>query len=62
MSDSSEQPGTVRERALTIGLSPERLEEHVAERRLRVDGELVTDLDTLTTPGSRITAWPTAEG
>jgi hypothetical protein len=48
---------TVRERALAAGISPERLERHFTERCLRLNGEVVTDLDQPTEPEARITVW-----
>jgi hypothetical protein len=52
----TDQP-TIRQRCLNAGLSPERIEHHLAEGRLCIDGETVTDLEQPTEPGSRITLW-----
>jgi hypothetical protein len=37
---------TVRDRLTAAGLSDERIEQHTTAGRVRVDGELFTDLDT----------------
>lgn len=50
-------PPTVRDRCLAAGLSPERLEQHFTEGCLRIDGEVVTDLDAAAPEGSRINVW-----
>jgi len=44
---SDERPDVrVRDRLTAAGLSDERIEQHMTAGRVRVDGELVTDLDT----------------
>jgi hypothetical protein len=47
----------VRDRLTAAGLSDERIEEHLTAGRLRVDGELVTDLDTPAPAGTRVVVW-----
>jgi hypothetical protein len=36
----------LRDRLTAAGLSDERIQQHITAGRVRVDGELVTDLDT----------------
>ena len=50
-------PTTVRDRLATAGLSDSRIDEHMTAGRLRVDGELVTDLDTPAPPPARVVVW-----
>jgi hypothetical protein len=45
------------DRLVAAGLSPERIEQRVACGRVRVDGELVTDLDTPAPVGTRVVVW-----
>ena len=46
-------PITVRDRLTAAGLSAERIEQHVTDGRVRVDGELATDLATPAPTGTR---------
>lgn len=48
---------TVRDRLTAAGLSAERIEQHLTAGRLRVDGELVDDLDTPAPVGTRVVVW-----
>jgi hypothetical protein len=51
-----QQPGTVptvRDRLAGV-LSDDRVAEHLRNRALRLDGEVVDDLDTPAPPGTRI--------
>jgi hypothetical protein len=48
---------TVRDRLTAAGLSAERIEQHMTAGRVRVDGELVTDLDTPAPTGTRVAIW-----
>lgn len=48
---------TVRDRLAAAGLSDERIDEHMTAGRVRVDGELVTDLDTPAAAGTRVVIW-----
>ena len=50
-------PPTVRARLAAAGLSDSRIDEHMTAGRLRVDGELVTDLDTPAPPPARVVLW-----
>ena len=50
-------PLTVRDRLSAAGLSDERIEQHMTAGRVRVDGELVTDLDTPAPPPARVVVW-----
>ena len=50
-------PTTVRDRLTAAGLSDERIEQHMTAGRVRVDGELVTDLDTPAPAGTRVVVW-----
>jgi hypothetical protein len=47
-------PTTVRERLTAAGLPHERIEQHLDAGRVRVDGELVTDLDRPAPPPARV--------
>jgi hypothetical protein len=47
----------VRDRLTAAGLSDERIAEHMAAGRVRVDGELATDLDTSAPAGTRVVVW-----
>ncbi len=47
-------PTTVRDRLAAAGLSDSRIGQHMTAGRLRVDGELVTDLDTPAPPPARV--------
>ena len=48
---------TVRDRLTAAGLSDERIQEHMTAGRVRVDGELVTDLDAPAPAGTRVVVW-----
>ncbi len=48
---------TVRDRLTAAGLSDERIDQHMAAGRVRVDGELVNDLDTPAPTGTRVVVW-----
>jgi hypothetical protein len=48
---------TVPDRLVGAGLSQERIEQHLAAGRVRVDEELVTDLDRPAPPPARIVLW-----
>ena len=50
-------PTTVRDRLAAAGLSDSRIDEHMTAGRVRVDGELVTDLDTPAPPPPRVVLW-----
>ncbi|WP_222131175.1 hypothetical protein [Pseudonocardia sp. C8] len=45
---------TVRSRALAFGMSEERLAEHLERGTLRLDGEVMTDLETPAPSDTRI--------
>ena len=45
VTDGEPAPTTVRGRLSAAGLSDERTDEHVTAGRVRVDGELATDLE-----------------
>ena len=48
---------TLRDRFTAAGLSDARIEQHMTAGRVRVDGELVTDLDTPAPVGTRVVVW-----
>jgi hypothetical protein len=48
---------TVFDRLVAAGLSQERIEQHLMAGRVRVDGELVTDLDRPAPPPARVVLW-----
>ena len=50
-------PTTVRDRLIAAGLSDERIEQHMTAGRVRVDGELVTDLHAPAPAGTRVGVW-----
>ena len=50
-------PTTVRDRLIAAGLSDERTRQHMTAGRVRVDGELVTDLDVPAPAGTRVGVW-----
>jgi hypothetical protein len=59
---TNDEPSTgaavhVVDRLLAAGLSVERIEQHLAARRVRVDGELVTNPDTPAPVPARIVLW-----
>jgi hypothetical protein len=45
VTDDEPAPTTVLDRLIAAGLSESRIEQHMTAERVRVDGELVTDLD-----------------
>jgi hypothetical protein len=47
----------LRDRLTMAGLSDERIEQHMTAGRVRVDGELITDLDTPAPAGTRVVVW-----
>ena len=53
-------PTTVREQLTAAGLSHERIEQHRGAGRVRVDGELVTNLDRPAPPPARVVLWRVA--
>ena len=57
VTDSEPTSTTVRDRLTAAGLSAERIEEHMTAGRLRVDGELVTELDAPAPAGTRVVVW-----
>ena len=57
MTDEKPTPTTVRDRLTAAGLSAERIEQHMTAGRVRVDGELVTDLDAPAPAGTRVVVW-----
>ena len=57
VTDDEPAPTTVRDRLTAAGLSDERIAEHLQAGRVRVDGELVTDLDTPAPAGTRVVVW-----
>ena len=48
---------TVRDRLTAAGLSDERIAQHMTAGRVRVDGDLVTDLDAPAPAGTRVVIW-----
>jgi hypothetical protein len=48
---------TVFDRLVGAGLSQERIEQHLTAGRVRVDGELVTDLNQPAPPPARVVLW-----
>jgi len=57
VTDAEPAPTTVRNRLTAAGLSAERIEEHMTAGRVRIDGELVTDLDARAPAGTRVMIW-----
>jgi hypothetical protein len=55
--DDPTTSATVRDRLTAAGLSDERIEQHLAAGRVRVDGELVTDPEVAAPAGTRIVIW-----
>jgi 16S rRNA U516 pseudouridylate synthase RsuA-like enzyme len=45
------------DRLVAAGLSQERIEQHLAAGRVRVDGEPVTDPDRTAPPPARVVLW-----
>ena len=54
VTDDEPTPTTVRDRLTTAGLSAERIEQHMTAGWVRVDGEVVTDLDAPAPAGTRV--------
>ena len=48
---------TVSDRLTAAGLSDERIAQYMTAGRVRVDGELVTDLDAPAPVGRRVVVW-----
>jgi hypothetical protein len=57
VTDDEPGPTTVRDRLTAAGLSEGRIDEHMTAGRVRVDGELVTDLNTSAPAGTRVVIW-----
>jgi hypothetical protein len=57
VTDDEPAPTTVRDRLIAAGLSEGRISEHMSAGRVRVDGELVTDLDAPAPLGTRVVIW-----
>ena len=57
VTDESRDVPTVFDRLVGAGLSGERIEQHLTAGRVRVDGELVTDLDRPAPPPARVVLW-----
>jgi hypothetical protein len=57
VTDAEPAPTTVRDRLTAAGLSESRIEQHMTAERVRVDGELVTDLSTPAPAGTRVVIW-----
>jgi hypothetical protein len=53
VTDDEPAPLTVRDRLTAAGLSEGRIAEHMNAGRVRVDGELVSDLDAPAPTGTR---------
>ena len=54
VTDDDPAPTTVRDRLTAAGLSESRIQEHMTAGRVRVDGELLDDLDQVTPMPARI--------
>ena len=50
-------PTTVRDRLAAAGLPDERIAQNMTAGRVRVDGELVTDLNAPAAAGTRVVIW-----
>jgi hypothetical protein len=48
---------TVHDRLTKAGLSDERIAQHTTAGRVRVDGELITDLHAPAPAGTRVGVW-----
>jgi hypothetical protein len=57
VTDDEPTPTTVRDRLTAPALSAERIEQHMTAGRVRVDGELVTELDAPAPAGTRVVVW-----
>jgi len=56
VTDDEPTPPTVRDRLSAAGLS-ERIAQHMSADRVRVDGALVSDVDTPAPAGPRVVLW-----
>ena len=54
VTDDDPAPTTVRDRLTAAGLSESRIQEHMTAGRVRVDGELLDDLDQIVPMPARI--------
>jgi hypothetical protein len=57
VTDDEPAPTTVLDRLIAAGLSESRIEQHMTAERVRVDGELVTDLGAPAPAGTRVVIW-----
>jgi hypothetical protein len=57
VTDNEPTPTTVRDRLTAAGLSAERIEQHMTAGRVRVDGEVVADLDIPAPVVTRVVIW-----
>jgi hypothetical protein len=57
VTDEQPAPTTVGDRLTAAALSDSRIHEYMTAGRVRVDGELVTELDTPAPTGTRIVVW-----
>jgi hypothetical protein len=57
VTDDEPAPTTARDRLTAAGLSDSRIEQHTTAGRLRIDGELMTDLDAPAPAGTRVVIW-----
>ena len=57
VTDERPEIPTVFDRLVGAGLSQERIEQHLAAGRVRVDGEPVTDPDRPAPPPARVVLW-----
>jgi hypothetical protein len=57
VTDERARVPTVFDRLLAAGMSQKRIEQHLAAGRVRVDRELVTDLDRSAPPPARVVLW-----
>lgn len=55
--DEQPAPPTVLDRLIAAGLSEARIEQHMGAERVRLDGELVTDLAAPAPAGTRVVIW-----
>jgi hypothetical protein len=57
VTDDEPAPTSVRDRLTAARLSDERIEQHMTAGRVRVDGELVTELSAPAPAGTRVVVW-----
>jgi hypothetical protein len=57
VTDDEPAPTTVRDRLTAAGLSTDRIDAHMTAGRVRVDGEVVRDLDAPAPAGARVVVW-----